>query len=304
MAQFSLSTFDLSIINRLLRRGMLDFAARLLNYFFLLCSVVLLISAIFFFFRRYSETRASIEQLDITKNNSLSREEHQITEKKERQLALISQAKIFGELGAKATPAPTAVAIKPATKLPLELIGTFISAGQAPYAIIEDTRKKQQDVFNLGQMIFNEAKLRSIFSDRVELERNNQIEVLKLDDVPEQALDTKDGVASVGENQFFIAEAELDKALENLPLLLTQARAVPYFKDGRAVGLRLFAIRSDSLFERIGLRNGDILKTINGNSMGDITQAIKLFEKLKEEKNLALILERNNEEKEFRYQIR
>jgi general secretion pathway protein C len=68
--------------------------------------------------------------------------------------------------------------------------------------------------------------------------------------------------------------------------------------------LRLFAIKTGSLYEKVGLRNGDILKSINGNSLGDISQALKLFEKLKEERSITLLLERAKKEREFRYTIR
>ena len=68
--------------------------------------------------------------------------------------------------------------------------------------------------------------------------------------------------------------------------------------------MRLFAIKSASLFEKIGLKNGDILKSLNGNSLGDLSQAMQLFEKLKTERSISLMLERNREEKEFKYTIR
>ncbi|MFM1847929.1 MAG: ral secretion pathway protein, partial [Pseudomonadota bacterium] len=116
--------------------------------------------------------------------------------------------------------------------------------------------------------------------------------------------ESREAISAVDENEFIVDEAELDRALENLPLLLTQARAVPYFADGQAVGLRLFAIKSGSLYEKIGLRNGDVLKSVNGNSMADLSQAMQLFEKLKTERSINLTIERNREEKEFKYQIR
>ena len=58
------------------------------------------------------------------------------------------------------------------------------------------------------------------------------------------------------------------------------------------------------MYEKIGLKNGDILKTINGNSLGDISQAMKLFERLKEERSITLTLERSKQQKVYRYQIR
>jgi general secretion pathway protein C len=190
--------------------------------------------------------------------------------------------------------------------MPLALIGVFLTEGETPSAIIEDEKKKTQDVFVLGEMVFGEAKLVSVLPDRVEIERFGAREVLAMDETADTATatDFKDGVAMVSDTEYIVQEQELDKNLENLPLLLTQARAVPYFKDGQSVGLRLFAVKPGSLFERIGLKNGDILKSINGNTLGDLSQAIKLFETLKQEKSITVSMERDRTEKEVRYQIR
>lgn len=214
----------------------------------------------------------------------------------------LAREPLFGAIGVKAE--PTAVASKPVSNVALNLIGCFISTGEEPYSIIEDNKTKSQEEFKIGQMIFNEAKLIAIYSDRVEIDRGGKIEILKLDDTPDDTTETKDGVAEVGSDNFVVEEGEINKALENLPLLLTQARAVPYFKEGRSIGLRLFAIRSGSIFEKIGLKNGDILKSVNGTSMGDLSQAMKLFEKLKEERSVSVMLERDKVDREFKYQIK
>ncbi len=213
---------------------------------------------------------------------------------------VIQERKPFGVLGkviaqVAATPAP------PPSPLMLSLIGTFLTEGQEPYAIIEDKKKNEQEMFLIGDLIFEQATLKKIYLDRVEVERNGKLEVLRLDEVGGNA---GAGIVSTGSDDFVIEEAELDKGLENLPLLLTQARAVPYFKDGRSIGLRLFAIKTGSLYEKVGLKNGDILKTINGNNLGDISQALKLFEQLKQERSINLSLERDKQEREFKYTIR
>ncbi len=212
----------------------------------------------------------------------------------------ISRTNIFGPLTPKNAAQNTVV--KPQAKTPLVLIGTFLEKKQDPYAIIEDDKKKVQDVFNIDDMVFGEAKVVGIFADRVELNRNGQIEILTLDDAPD--FSGASSGSDVASTEISVDGAELDVALQNLPLLLTQARAVPYFKDGKAVGLRMFSIKAGSLYEKVGLQNGDILKTINGNSLSDMSQAMRLFEMLKQEKSLSVSLERNREEKEFKYQIK
>ncbi len=213
--------------------------------------------------------------------------------------AIITQRKPFGTLGKVASMAPSKPS-PPPSPLMLSLIGTFLTEGQEPYAIIEDKKKNDQDMFVLEQSIFNQATLKKIYQDRVEIERDGKIEILKLDELGGAGA----GIVPSGGDDFVVDEAELDKGLENLPLLLTQARAVPYFKDGRAIGLRMFAIKTGSLYEKVGLRNGDILKNINGNSLGDISQALKLFEQLKQERSITLILERDKQDREFKYTIR
>lgn len=296
--------FDTLQIHRLLRKNSVDAAIRILRVGLIVLAALLVLLLIQHIVGSFLDTSSSLSKL---KENlaALSSKQGDVKKpaKVTRDYSIIASNKIFGELGTQVITQATA-APKPVTQLSLQLIGTFVTEGQSPYAIIEDTKKKTQDVFMVKESIFGEAKLVSIHSDRVEIDRNGTIEILRLDDTPEDTVEMKGGVASVGENQFVVEESELDKALENLPLLLTQARAVPYFKEGRSIGLRMFAIRSASLFEKIGLRNGDVLKSVNGNSLADLSQAMKLFERLKEERSLTLTLERNNEEKELRYQIR
>lgn len=188
----------------------------------------------------------------------------------------------------------------PQTKLDFKLVGTFISSGSDPYAIVQE--KKEQDAFLIGDTLFSKAKLVQIYNDRVEIDHNGNRESLFLEDLP---TGRSSGDSSGGdEDSFTVDEDELDAALDNLPLLLQQARAVPYFKDGKAIGLRLFAIRKDSIFEKVGLKNGDILKEINGNSLADPSQALKLFEQLKDDREVNVKLERNKKARSFNYQIK
>jgi general secretion pathway protein C len=255
----------------------------------------------------YSETHTSIDTLFeatqvIPKATALGNDPNG-SEKKD--YSIIVEKNILGQLTGP-TPGPTVSVTKPVAKIPLNLVGTFVSSQEPSSAIIEDQRKAQQEVFYLNEKIFGDAKLVAIFRDRVEIERGGQVEVLKLEDGGASGSGGGGGRESTATSggEITVNEADVDSALSNLPLLLTEIRAVPYFKEGQAAGLRLFAIKSGSLFDKIGLKNGDILKSINGNPMGDFTQAVKLFERLKAERTLKVSLERNREEKEFTYQIR
>lgn len=299
----SLKGIDVNVVaTRLLRRQNIALFVRAVQ---ILCVIIGITFALLlaFLFTQGTLTRKSLEselsnKVEAIKRNATTQEQPISSDKQD--WTLVSNFSAFGPLGVRQSTSTTPVA-PPATPLMLTLIGTFISAGQEPYAIIEDKKKQTQDMFLLEQMVFGQARLKKIYQDRVEVERSGKIEVLKLDDFG--GGDGGAGVSSSGDD-FVVDEAELDKGLENLPMLLTQARAVPYFKDGRSIGLRLFAIKTGSLYEKIGLKNGDILKSINGNSLGDISQALKLFEQLKQERSISLVLERDKQDREFKYTIR
>ena len=293
---------DALLLHRVLRKGIIDKAVIVLQGVFIFAMTIFVLFVGDQIKRLYDDQQTSKVKLAKTIDDTKRAIEQPVKPPSPPDYSQIARHNVFGAVGAQAKPTEA-----PATKstLAMTLVGTYIMQGEEPYAIIEEQKKKTEDVFVKGDMIFGEAKLTGIFSDHVEISRNGKTETLVLDTgAPEKSSDSGSGIQNVSETEFVVDEAELDKALENLPLLLTQARAVPYFKDGRAVGLRLFAIKTGSLFEKIGLQNGDVLKSVNGNSLADLTQAMQLFQKLKEERSISVVMERNMAEKEMRYQIR
>lgn len=189
------------------------------------------------------------------------------------------------------------------TSLKLKLVGTNVNPKGLNFAIIENTNNNEQDLFDLNTMVFGQAKLVEILADRVKVEFNGQTETLVLEEGPSVA-STDSVETSPTSTEFVIAEEELNDELANLPRLLSQARAVPFFRNGRSVGMRLFAIRSGSLYEKLGLQNGDIIKAANETSLANPTEALKIFEKLKTERNIYVQLERAGKDVKFDYSIR
>lgn len=241
-----------------------------------------------------------IPQLELG-GESVSTDDSPKTLAKLESYDIISRRNLFKAEAAQ----PNKAVAQPVSQLKLRLVGTEVSSGRAPFAIIEDGTKNEQDVFEINESLFGQAKLVEIFPESVRIEHNGKIETLLLEEGTE-------GAASVGggespaedETEFTVPEAELSEALSNLPLLLSQARAVPYFQNGQSVGMRLFAIRRGSMYEKLGLKNGDIVKSINENNLSDPSQALKLFEQLKSERSIGVKLERDGAPRELKYSIR
>lgn len=193
--------------------------------------------------------------------------------------------------------------VKKITPLKLRLVGTLITPGVLPIAIIEDSAGKKQDAFEVNERIFDKATLKEVFPEKVLLDRDGTIETLELAEGLPKSGDGDSNIQS-SNGTFTVPEDEITQALSNLPVLLSQARAVPYFRNGQSIGMRLYAIKAGSLYEKLGLKNSDIIKEINGAVVNDPTKALKLFEDLKSQRQIGIQVEREGQDVPLQYQVR
>lgn len=76
----------------------------------------------------------------------------------------------------------------------------------------------------------------------------------------------------------------------------TGARVVPSMKEGRPHGLKLFAIRPDSLFAAAGFFNGDLLGDVNGLPLTSPDEVLKAVEALRTVEKLDFHLTRRDQD--------
>lgn len=120
---------------------------------------------------------------------------------------------------------------------------------------------------------------------------------------PEPAADDSADIRKVGENRYEVGQGEVDKALNNLAELSTQARIVPAFEGGKTVGFKLFSIRPGSLYSKIGLQNGDVITRINGYEMSSPEKGLEIYGKLKDAKQVTVDLKRRGKPQTLDYNI-
>ena len=68
---------------------------------------------------------------------------------------------------------------------------------------------------------------------------------------------------------------------QGISRILSSARIVPHYsEDGTMQGMKVDAIKADSLFEKVGLANGDVITEVNGIVVDRLEATSAIFEEL------------------------
>jgi general secretion pathway protein C len=123
--------------------------------------------------------------------------------------------------------------------------------------------------------------------------------------VPEASGDAEldQGIKQQSDTKYSVRRSLVDKLLQNQAELMRSARVVPHEENGRVVGVKLYGIRKTSLFGKLGLQNGDMLRTINGFDMGSPDTALEAYAKLRTASNLSLAIVRRGNAVTMEYNI-
>lgn len=186
------------------------------------------------------------------------------------------------------------------TQCKLKLWGVAVHTDGSSYCIIEDLTTRRQQLYRVTDKAPGCGTVKRVEWDRVILDRDGRDEILNLVQPQNGPVPGRfgyrpggPGIQRVNANQYSIDRGEVDAALNNMNQLFTQIRAVPHFEGGRATGFRVFAIRQNSIFDKLGLQNGDIIQNINGTDINDPSRALALFQQLRNERDLTVQILRN-----------
>lgn len=224
---------------------------------------------------------------------------------------------IFGIKPSAAIAAPEDVVHQPVQLPPLRvrLVGTIVGEPEDSLAVIEDIGTKEQRLYHIEDIVGSDAKLIQVDRNEVTFLRGSVRETLTVqvegDPGRMSAPQARAPIPRVAprpsgdQSSWVLDKQEVASVLENLPQLLTKARVVPNLSpDGKNNGFRVVSISPASFYERIGLRNGDVLQRINGIEVKDPQTFMQVFTQLKDESNITLDLLRNNQKESFSYEIR
>ena len=202
------------------------------------------------------------------------------------------------------------------SSLPGALVGTAI-ADPPRYSLCQITNPtaNETQVYGIGDK-YQGARIYKVEKERVLLDHDGVNEYidngglgapnLGVSPLPVPGMaqaQQGEGVRQLSENQYVVARSEINSALTNLSDLATKARIVPSFKNGVANGFKLFSIVPDSLYAKIGIQNGDVIRRINGYEMNSPDKALEIYQKLRDASRIEIEIERRGETLRKSYSI-
>jgi type II secretory pathway component PulC len=80
---------------------------------------------------------------------------------------------------------------------------------------------------------------------------------------------------------------------EELPNILMQASSEPVVINGEITGFRIFQFDQNSIFHKLGMQDGDVVREINGIPLNNVARTIQFLNGLREESRVQVSVQRN-----------
>lgn len=190
------------------------------------------------------------------------------------------------------------------TELKLKLWGTVSGLGGQTYAVIEEAKSRQQNLYKVGDAVQN-ATVKMVFREKVILSVNGQDEVLEIEEIRGRASGRMppQTVTKSRRQKITLKRSQIESSVKNVNELMKQVKIRPHTENGQAAGLMLSSIQRGSIFRRMGLRSGDVITGVNGNSLVSVDDALKIYENMKSSSNMSIEIKRRGRNRTIDYNI-
>ena len=228
---------------------------------------------------------------------------------------LLRQTPLFGQASSQQAVTQPRKEDKPVveSRLNIKLIGTVV-AGEKSAAMVSVQSSRKQEVFFLHEEIQPHVTLEEVAAteivvnnhgkrERISIEAGKPIAQAPRVTAPQKAAAVP-RVAMPDTINRKINRSKLNAQMRNFSTLLSQARVSPHFTNKKPDGFVISEIVKGSLYEEIGLKNGDIIKKVNGESVTGAEQAMRMYRELQSATFIDVEIERNGRLQQISYVIR
>jgi general secretion pathway protein C len=200
------------------------------------------------------------------------------------------------------------------TELKLRLWGTVTGGSEQSYAVIEDQKAREQNLYRAGDTI-QDATVKLILREKVVLTVEGRDEILTMEETASESSGARAGNSVANASQtprlpvspytrkVRLPSTRVQEAMQNLGSVMEQATIRPHIQDGQPDGISITAIKPNTIFRQMRLRNGDVITGINGNPVRSMEDAIRIFGDISSSDSVQLEINRRGRSQILDYQI-
>ncbi len=201
------------------------------------------------------------------------------------------------------------------TELKVKLLGTTAGEAEtASAAFIEDQKTREHKMYRTGDTL-QDAVIKMILREKVVLTRGGKDEVLTQEELGVVKTGAPGGPARADAGpaarpapaesiqQVSVKEESIEKAMESLGDLMSQATFRPHIEDGQPSGISITGIKPNAVFRKLRLRNGDVITGVNDQTIASVEDAMKVFGTLSTEAPIQVKIKRRGREETLEYKL-
>lgn len=111
------------------------------------------------------------------------------------------------------------------------------------------------------------------------------------------------GIEKVNDTTFNIRRTLLNKVLDSAGRLIGIAAVSPKMENGQSVGMQIRGIRSGTLLEKLGIKNQDVLESVNGEPLSSTDAALGAYTTLRTSEKFVIAVNRGGESMQITYNL-
>ncbi len=199
------------------------------------------------------------------------------------------------------------------TELHVKLLGTIVARPEtlSSALMVDEDKKDLPKAYSIGHKLYDRIVV-SIEKDRVGLQKGDgSIEYVTMNDgivaavAGDEAGEGMEGVSQSGDNKYTVSKDLFDKNINDIESLSKMGRALLHRgPDGEYDGYRLSAIRKGTLPDQLGIKNGDIIQSVNGQPLNSMQSAMEAYNTMKSQQNFCFTVSRRGTPVEMCYDVR
>jgi general secretion pathway protein C len=185
-----------------------------------------------------------------------------------------------------------------------------VVAGDKSAALIVMQGKHEQQVFFIGESVQPSVTLKQVEARAIVVDHGGKLERIEI--TGEKAVVSPSNFRATANrsssrpdnvNTKQLSRTMLNGQLQNFSQLLSQARVSPHFKNGKTDGFLIRAIVPGSLYDKVGLKNGDVIRKVNGSAITGPQQAMAMMQKLQKAVSVDVEIQRGGSIQQMHYNV-